>query len=175
MISAKQIGSNIANLRKQSNMTQQDLASILFVTHQAISKWEQGKSIPSLDILYAITKQFSITIDSLLENATITDDNYKDQLRKGNRDAIITQLINSNTLLTEYFYLLQEKERNRVLKTFLETNKDNQIMDCFHILSHTERLYVLHILTQKPQISIASISSLLSQEERSYYHNHKKK
>ena len=44
MIDFIQVGKKLANYRKQNNMTQDDLASMLFVTRQLISKWEKGVS-----------------------------------------------------------------------------------------------------------------------------------
>ena len=45
-------------LRKQKNYTQEDLANKLHVSRQAISKWENGVSYPSMDILTSISKVF---------------------------------------------------------------------------------------------------------------------
>ena len=41
-----QFSENLKNARKAKNMTQLDLASKLFVTKQAVSKWESGRVIP---------------------------------------------------------------------------------------------------------------------------------
>lgn len=53
-------------LRKQKNLTQEELAEVLFVSRTAISKWESGKGYPSIDSLKAVSKFFGITIDELL-------------------------------------------------------------------------------------------------------------
>ena len=47
MLNLKKIGSKISKQRKQMGLTQTELANALYVTHQAVSKWENGKSIPS--------------------------------------------------------------------------------------------------------------------------------
>lgn len=57
------IGKFIRRLRKSHNKTQDELADELFVTRQAISKWERGESIPSADMAKALSKTFGITLE----------------------------------------------------------------------------------------------------------------
>ena len=57
----------IYNLRKKNNLTQQELALKLGVTYQAVSKWENGKSIPDILILQQISKEFNVDITEILE------------------------------------------------------------------------------------------------------------
>jgi len=61
------IGKFISDLRKNNNLTQQAFADKLGVTYQAVSKWENGKSIPDIIILKEISKQFNVSIDELLQ------------------------------------------------------------------------------------------------------------
>lgn len=61
------IGDKIKELRVKSNMTQKDLAEILYVTPQAISRWENGKVEPSLATVVEIAKFFHVNTDELLE------------------------------------------------------------------------------------------------------------
>lgn len=53
-------------LRKQKNMTQEQLAEKLFVSRTAVSKWESGKGYPNIESLRCIANMFEITIDDLL-------------------------------------------------------------------------------------------------------------
>ncbi len=63
----EKIGKVIKDLRKRNNMTQQDLASKLGVTYQAVSKWENGKNIPDIAILKDISRMFDIDLNYLLD------------------------------------------------------------------------------------------------------------
>ena len=56
----------LQELRKQKNLTQEELAEELFVSRTAISKWESGRGYPNIDSLKGISKFFGITIDELL-------------------------------------------------------------------------------------------------------------
>ena len=53
-------------LRKQKGLSQEELASMLYVSRTAISKWESGKGYPNIDSLKAISRFYSVTIDELL-------------------------------------------------------------------------------------------------------------
>lgn len=61
----------LQQLRKQKNLTQEELAELLFVSRTAISKWESGRGLPNIDSLKAISKVFSISIDELLSGEEI--------------------------------------------------------------------------------------------------------
>ena len=56
----------LQELRKQKNITQEDLAQALYVSRTAISKWESGRGYPNIDSLKSIAKFFSISVDELL-------------------------------------------------------------------------------------------------------------
>lgn len=55
----------IYQLRKEKNMTQQDLADILGVSRQAVSRWEMGTARPDMDSLMGISQTFGVTLDEL--------------------------------------------------------------------------------------------------------------
>ena len=61
------IAANIASLRKNSGMSQAELAEKLHYTDKAISKWERGESTPDVDSLDEISKIFNVSIEYLFE------------------------------------------------------------------------------------------------------------
>ncbi|MBQ7921987.1 MAG: helix-turn-helix transcriptional regulator [Clostridia bacterium] len=65
------LAENIIKQRKTRNMTQEELASTLGVTAQAVSNWERG-GYPDITLLPAIANYFEITIDELLGNDDIS-------------------------------------------------------------------------------------------------------
>ncbi len=69
------LGPYITLLRKERGLTQIQLAEKLNVTHQAVSKWETGESIPDINILMNLAKLFSVSVDELLAGSkSITPD-----------------------------------------------------------------------------------------------------
>ncbi len=64
----------IKELRHNVNMTQDEMAQALFVTRQAVSRWENGDTTPNLETLKQISKMFGISLNHLLATAHNTDD-----------------------------------------------------------------------------------------------------
>ena len=75
------IGKLIFNLRKNSELTQNQLAEKLNVSDKAISKWERGLGCPDISLLPVIAKIFEIDLESLLkgelENRDVLGGNMK--------------------------------------------------------------------------------------------------
>ena len=75
----------LQKLRKEQNLTQEELAEKLFVSRTAISKWESGRGYPSIDSLKVIAKYFHITIDELIggeEIVTLAAQDIKEKNKK---------------------------------------------------------------------------------------------
>ncbi|MBQ4090171.1 MAG: helix-turn-helix transcriptional regulator [Clostridia bacterium] len=66
MIDNKAVGQAIAKLRQADNMTQQTLAACLNVSHQAVSKWEKGMTLPDVLTLLELSRMFGVTLEQLL-------------------------------------------------------------------------------------------------------------
>lgn len=63
------IGGRIAEMRKAMGLTQEQLASRLGVSYQAVSKWENGQSCPDIQLLPQIADIFDISLDALFGRA----------------------------------------------------------------------------------------------------------
>lgn len=61
----------LQELRKQKNLTQEELAQALYVSRTAVSKWESGRGYPNIDSLKAIARYFSVTVDELLSGEEV--------------------------------------------------------------------------------------------------------
>lgn len=73
---AVKIGQFISQLRKKNQLTQQEFANRLGVTYQAVSKWENGKSIPDIAILKEMSNEFDVSLDEIIDGRK-TKKNYK--------------------------------------------------------------------------------------------------
>lgn len=96
-VSSMKIGSNIAALRKEKGITQEELANALGVSAQAVSKWENNSSCPDVSLLTVIADYFGVTVDALLRSGAeeitradppSTDDNVA-AVRGGKRNVRI--------------------------------------------------------------------------------------
>ena len=61
------MGEKIAKLRKDNNLTQEQLAELLQVSRQAVSKWESDAAFPDTKKLILLSKKFSCSLDYLLK------------------------------------------------------------------------------------------------------------
>ena len=60
------VGHFIAELRKEKNMTQQELADKLCVTDRAVSHWENGRRLPDISLLKMLSEVFEVSIIEIL-------------------------------------------------------------------------------------------------------------
>ena len=65
-MNVEKVGKQIAILRKEKGLTQNDLGERLGVSFQAVSKWERGEALPDITLLPDLAKILEITIDFIL-------------------------------------------------------------------------------------------------------------
>ena len=75
----EKIGKFIARIRKEKNMTQQELAKKLNITDRAISHWENGRSMPDAGIMLELCKLLDINVNELLSAKKIIEESYNEQ------------------------------------------------------------------------------------------------
>lgn len=109
------IGRRIAQLRKQNNLSQQDLADKLNVSNKTISKWECGNGTPDVDILNKIATIFNTTLDEIVNGDAIGNNKEKTKTEKivdntlgkqKNKKAIVASIISSSTIFIVTISLL---------------------------------------------------------------------
>ena len=61
-------GEKLKGLRKEKGYSQEEMAGLLEVSRQAVSKWESDRGIPEIDKLLQISNMFGVTLDYLLKN-----------------------------------------------------------------------------------------------------------
>ncbi|MBR0535264.1 MAG: helix-turn-helix transcriptional regulator [Clostridia bacterium] len=74
----------LQELRKQKNLTQEELAELLFVSRTAVSKWESGRGYPNIESLKAISVFFGVTVDELLSGEELIAISEEDTKQKEN-------------------------------------------------------------------------------------------
>lgn len=62
------LGKMIQKLRKDKNLSQEQLAEMLGVTRQSISKWELEEAVPDVSYIIKLSELFSMSVDELLGN-----------------------------------------------------------------------------------------------------------
>lgn len=100
----EKIGRFIAQCRKQNGFTQASLAEKLGITDRAVSKWENGKSMPDASIMLELCGLLKINVNELLMGERVAMENYKEiaeqnliEMRKQEEQA------NKRLMSAEYF------------------------------------------------------------------------
>ena len=93
----------LAKLRRGNNMSQEQLAELLGVSRQAVSKWESGNSMPDMEKIMQLCKILNCSLDELVDDVAC-----------GN-SKIVEQKININTYLKDivgkkYSVLIYDKD-----------------------------------------------------------------
>ncbi len=56
----------LKNLREKNNLTQEEMASRVHITRQAVSRWETGETQPNPEMLKVLSREFNVSINTLL-------------------------------------------------------------------------------------------------------------
>ena len=95
------LGQTIAELRKENNMTQAEVADALHISYQAVSKWERDECLPDITLLPSIAELFRISIDKLLGHSyeikaeeLVEIDHVMDEVVQQGANQQITDLVN---------------------------------------------------------------------------------
>lgn len=84
----------LKELRKEKNISQEQLAKELNISRQAISKWESGKAYPDIDNLILLRKIFGVSLDELImeEEEKLEENNSKQELIESSEKGIFEDM-----------------------------------------------------------------------------------
>lgn len=96
------INEKITKLRKQHNMTQEELARRVFSTKSTVSKWESGIMEPDLQILKSLSKLFNVDIALLIDDEKALPDTESKEVKKSKLDEGLFQNRKHEIVSAEY-------------------------------------------------------------------------
>lgn len=99
------IGKFIATLRKEKDLTQEQLGEKLGVTNKTISRWENGNYMPDIEMLSLLAKEFDVSINELISGERLLLDDFK----KAADNNLVTALNNSTFTLKEKIAFFKKK------------------------------------------------------------------
>lgn len=76
------IASNIAHYRKECNLTQDELAEMIFYSGKSVSKWERGDGVPDVCVLTALADIFGVTLNDMVAEKHRRTRHAQPQLKK---------------------------------------------------------------------------------------------
>lgn len=92
------IGKFLAQLRKERNMTQEQLGEKLGVTNKTVSRWENGNYLPTVEMLQGLSELYGITINEILSGQRLAGEEYREKAEE-----------NIKTVLAANPFTLEEK------------------------------------------------------------------
>ena len=96
------IGRFIAELRKEKNLTQRQLAELLNISDKTISKWECGKGLPEVSLMLPLCEILEITVNELLCGERIEKEVYEEKAE----ETLVTLITEQEIHKKKYFLLL---------------------------------------------------------------------
>ena len=90
---------NLKRIRKEHQLSQEELAELLDVSRQAVSKWEQGQGYPEVEKLLLLSSKLNISLDELMSVEKNYDTEVKNEKRSG---LIIITSPHENVIATCY-------------------------------------------------------------------------
>ncbi len=99
------IGQFIAERRKVQGLTQARLAEMLGITDRAVSKWENGKSLPDSSIMLALCRILQISVNDLLCGEVVTVEQRNEQAEKNLLEMVKAKEESDRHLLTAEIYI----------------------------------------------------------------------
>lgn len=88
------IGKRIEQLRKQANLSQDELGATLNTARQTISKWEKGEQLPRADHIQKMCRLFNVSADFLLGSETLPEQTATEEIAA---QQLSTETIQANT------------------------------------------------------------------------------
>lgn len=98
-------GKFIATLRKEKDLTQEQLGEKLGVTNKTISRWENGNYMPDIEMLSLLSKEFDVSINELISGERLLLDDFK----KAADNNLVTALNSSTFTLKEKIAFFKKK------------------------------------------------------------------
>lgn len=74
----QKIGMFLAELRKERELTQDELGEKIGVTNKTVSRWENGNYLPPVEILQILSNFYDVSINELLSGERLNGENYKE-------------------------------------------------------------------------------------------------
>lgn len=117
------LGQKLKKIRNRFGLSQEELANVMNVSRQAITKWENDNGIPDISNLQELSKIFGITVDYLLGNESLPVLSMKIELDK---DKYKNKLTMYDEVLKEYFnypceiYILSRTKKLNFIENLLD-------------------------------------------------------
>lgn len=111
------IGKRLKQKRQEANLTQKELADLLFVSRQTISSWEVGRTYPDLETLVKISELFATPLDDLLKEDSQVIKDIAEKVKKSERRKITSIILAALLLIvtsTSIIYGIKQYQHSQL-------------------------------------------------------------
>ncbi len=118
MLDFQAVGEQIHNLRVSNGYSQDSLAEELFVSRQAVSRWELGLTLPSVDNLVELCRLFNVSFEEILCFGKPKHFDKDDIFKGHSREYVVKSVLSGDLKIdvAEKLYLFSPTERAVILK-----------------------------------------------------------
>lgn len=141
------IGENLKKQRKLRELTQEQLAQILGVSFQSVSKWERNEGYPDIEMLPMIANYFGITVDELMGMDAIRDDSDIEKILAKVQENASKGMIEENITLLENAakrfpnnYTILEKYADSLTFVSWDISGEPYRQNCLKAIAISERI-----------------------------------
>ena len=135
------IGSKIAEARKKKHLTQEQLAELLNVSRQSISRWESNQTYPDMDKIVFLAEILEVSCDYLLTDQALPQENGT----AGNQSAITRLLYGAKGKRVKLAFYQDAKDADLDLKESVITDFDGQWMHVEYEKKKTKEMKIIPI------------------------------
>ena len=148
------VGKLIAKIRKEKNMTQDELAEKFGISGKSVSKWERGINAPDISLLEALSQELGITVNELLsgekntneniENDKITIDsiNYYNNIQKHKNLIIIVIIVMLLTFIFSLIFTINNFNKCSIYS--IDGDNSELMIDGFIIFNQNEKIIIIN-------------------------------
>lgn len=116
---------NIYELRKQNNLTQEQMAELCNVTRQAVAKWESGEGTTKINNIEVICKKFNVKSDELLFGTVKVNDNTQEKEDKLDKILDILKTMKTTNLYEAFKSKAYESDEDIDYRSYGDEAYDN--------------------------------------------------
>lgn len=143
MLDCIAVGKKIQEYRLKNHYNQEQLAELLFVSRQAVSRWELGQAVPTIDNMIELSRLFSVSFEELLCLNDEKEPDPQNIFRGHDRDYIVRRICDGDLKvdLPEVFWQFSSEERLQILSSIKRKGKTIDAA-LFDRLSTSERAFM---------------------------------
>ena len=111
------IGKFLSELRREKNLTQEELGEELGVTNKTVSRWETGTYLPPVEIIQILSQKYGVSINEILSGERISDKEYKEKAEENMKEVLSKSVF---TLKDKDYFFTRKWNKEHRLELVLE-------------------------------------------------------